>query len=94
LQRLARGPASVSELAEPFAMSRPAVSKHLAVLEDAALIARAIDGRVHRCSIEAAPLRDTAEWLDTYRAFWDETLVALADYVTADALPKSGKDVP
>ena len=81
LHRLARGPASVSELAEPFAMSRPAVSKHLQVLEDAALIARAIDGRVHRCSIEARPLRDSAQWLEAYRAFWDETLGALAAYV-------------
>ena len=88
LQRLARGPASVSELAEPFAMSRPAVSKHLAVLEEASLIARTIDGRVHRCSIDAAPLRDTADWLDGYRAFWDVTLGALAAYVAAGPPPK------
>jgi DNA-binding transcriptional ArsR family regulator len=88
LCRLARGPASVSELAEPFAMSRPAVSKHLQVLEEASLIARAIDGRVHRCSLEALPLRDTAQWLETYSAFWDETLRALADYVEADHPPK------
>lgn len=88
LQRLARGPASVSELAAPFAMSRPAVSKHLQVLEGASLIARAIDGRVHRCSIEALPLRGTVQWLETYRIFWDETLAALADYVEADGPPK------
>jgi DNA-binding transcriptional ArsR family regulator len=81
LQRLAHGPASVSELAKPFAMSRPAVSKHLQVLEGAALIARAIDGRVHRCSIAALPLRETAQWLEPYRVFWDETLLALAAYV-------------
>src|SRR4051794_12019619 len=80
LNRLAQGPASVSELSEPFEMTRPAVSKHLRVLEEAQLIARTVDGRIHRCSFRPEPLRDTAQWLDSYRGFWDETLTALADY--------------
>ncbi len=92
LQRLARGPASVSELAEPFAMSRPAVSKHLQVLEEACLIARTIDGRMHRCSIMAEPLRDPVQWLEPYHAFWDETLGALAAYVETDPPEKPDPD--
>ena len=73
--------ATVAGVAVAWQISLPAISRHLQVLEDAALIARAIDGRVHRCSIEARPLRDSAQWLEAYRAFWDETLGALAAYV-------------
>src|SRR5712692_1398710 len=71
LARLARGPAMVSELAEPFAMSLPAVSRHLKVLEHARLVQREVNGRVHRCTLEAAPLRDVQRWLDQYRNFWE-----------------------
>jgi DNA-binding transcriptional ArsR family regulator len=81
LDRLAHGPAKVTELAMPFAMSLPAVSKHLRVLEGAGLIHRAIDGRVHRCSFSAAPLQEIEEWLDHYRIFWTDTLDALARFV-------------
>ena len=87
LARLARGPAMVSELAEPFDMSLPAVSRHLKVLERARLVQRAVDGRVHRCSLAVAPLRDAQGWLDTYRVFWEGQLDALARYV-APAKPK------
>ena len=80
LARLARGPAMVTELAQPFAMSLPAASKHLRVLEQARLVRRAIDGRVHRCSLSALPLQDVERWLSYYRVFWHETLDALADY--------------
>jgi DNA-binding transcriptional ArsR family regulator len=81
LARLAEGPAPVGELAAPFDMSLPAVSKHLRVLEQAGLVSREIDGRVHRCSLEAAPLQEIEQWLAFYRTFWDETLEALARFV-------------
>jgi DNA-binding transcriptional ArsR family regulator len=81
LARLSRGPANVTELAAPFAMSLPAVSKHLKVLEGAGLLERDVNGRVHRCSLTAEPLEDVERWLLHYRAFWDETLDALATYV-------------
>ena len=84
LARLAQGPAGVTELAEPFAMSLPAVSKHLKVLERARLVARAVDGRVHRCSLAAEPLQEVERWLDHYRSFWEDTLHALARYVEQD----------
>jgi DNA-binding transcriptional ArsR family regulator len=86
LTRLARGPAMVTELAAPFAMSLPSVSKHLKVLESARLVARTIDGRVHRCSLAPAPLRAADRWLEHYRAFWTDKLEALADYA------ESGRD--
>jgi DNA-binding transcriptional ArsR family regulator len=81
LARLAAGPARIGDLAEPFAMSLPAVSKHLRVLEAARLIERAIDGRVHRCSIAPAPLHEIERWLAHYRGFWTERLEALARFV-------------
>src|ERR1017187_5738034 len=77
LARLARGPAMVTELAAPFAMSLPAVSKHLKVLERAHLVARAIDGRVHRCTLDLAAMRDARLWLERYREFWEDRLEAL-----------------
>ena len=80
MARLAEGPAKVTELAEPFAMSLPAVSKHLKKLERAGLIARAIDGRVHRCSLSAEPLRDVEAWLAHYRVYWQDALSLLAQY--------------
>jgi DNA-binding transcriptional ArsR family regulator len=84
LRRLEAGPAMVTELAEPFRMSLPAVSKHLRVLEAAALIERRIDGRVHRCSLNAAPLAEAERWLGHYRLFWQDRLAALARYVEDD----------
>jgi DNA-binding transcriptional ArsR family regulator len=85
LARLARGPAQVTELARPFALSLPTVSKHIRVLERARLVRRAVDGRVHRCSLGPAPLQDVERWLAHYRGFWRETLDALARYAEADA---------
>lgn len=84
LARLARGSAMVSELAAPFDMSLPAVSRHLKVLEQARLVDRAVDGRVHRCTLGAAPLHDVQRWLEHYRGFWEGTLDALANYVEKD----------
>ncbi len=84
LARLARGPAMVTQLAAPFPMSLPSVSKHLRVLESAGLIARSIDGRIHQCCLTTEPLREVEFWLAHYRAFWDQRLEALADYVESD----------
>ena len=81
LARLAQGPERVTELARPFDMSLPSVSKHLRVLERAGLVARAVDGRVHRCTLDPESLQEVSEWLDRYRAFWGGTLEALARFV-------------
>jgi DNA-binding transcriptional ArsR family regulator len=81
LARLAEKPAMVTELAEPFAMSLPAVSRHIRVLERARLVVRTVDGRVHRCSLDLAPLKTAEAWLAHYRQFWEGQLEALARYV-------------
>ena len=78
LARLSRGQASVGELAAPFAISLPAVSKHLGVLENAGLLVRIRDGRVRRCHLIGAPLREARDWISTYRRFWEDRLDALA----------------
>ena len=83
LSRLSRGESTVGELARPFPVSRPAISKHLQVLEDAGLVRRLRDGRVTRCSLRAAPLRDAAHWVERYRVFWEDRLGALSDYMAA-----------
>jgi DNA-binding transcriptional ArsR family regulator len=71
----------VTELAQPFALSLPAVSRHIKVLERARLIRRTVDGRVHHCALDAAVLRDVDAWLQHYRQFWDANLESLARYV-------------
>lgn len=81
LARLARGESSVTELAEPFDMSLPAISKHLRVLETAGLLARERDGRVHRCRLVAGPMNDAAEWIARCRRFWEEQFEALSEYL-------------
>lgn len=74
----------ITELAEPFAMSLPAVSRHIRVLEGAGLVRRAVDGRVHRCSLRAEPLKAVEEWLSHYRQSWEGKLEELARYVETD----------
>ena len=81
LARLATGEATVGELAEPFAMSLPAVSKHLKVLERAGLITRGRKAQWRPCRIRPAPLKDAAHWLDHYRSFWDDSFDRLDDYL-------------
>lgn len=83
LARLMAGEASVTELAKPFQMSLPAVSKHLKVLERAGLIARGRDAQWRPCRLEAGPLKDVAEWVETYRRFWEQSLDRLDDYLRA-----------
>src|SRR5271167_4344966 len=73
LARLALGETSVTELAEPFQMSMPAVSKHLKVLERAGLIARGREAQWRPCRLEAAPLKTIADWVEEYRRFWEES---------------------
>src|SRR6266852_5734156 len=70
LARLAQAPAMVTELAEPFDMSLPAVSRHIKVLERARLVRRTVDGRVHHCALDIEPLQDVEEWIGQYRRFW------------------------
>src|SRR5215475_3462834 len=79
--RLALGETSVTELAQPFAMSLPAVSKHLKVLENAGLIARGRDAQWRPCRLQAGPLKDVAQWLESYRTFWEQSLDRLDDYL-------------
>ena len=81
IARLATGEASVKELAEPFEMSLPAVSKHLKVLERAGLISRGKEAQWRPCRLEAEPLRDVAAWLENYRRFWDQRLDRLDAYL-------------
>ena len=81
LARLALGETSVTELAEPFQMSMPAVSKHLKVLEKAGLIARGREAQWRPCRLEAAPLKSVASWVDDYRKFWEESFDRLEAYL-------------
>jgi DNA-binding transcriptional ArsR family regulator len=83
LARLALGETSVTELAAPFDMSLPAVSKHLKVLEHAGLISRSKEAQWRPCKLEAGPLRDVASFLENYRQFWEESLDRLDDYLQA-----------
>jgi DNA-binding transcriptional ArsR family regulator len=81
LARLADGAASVKELSAPFAMSGPAVSKHLRVLERAGLITRGRDAQWRPCELEAEPLREVTEWADGFRRFWDASYERLDAYL-------------
>ena len=81
LARLASGEASVTELAEPFEMTLPAVSKHLKVLERAGLIARSREAQWRPCRIETLPLREVDEWLGRYRRLWEQRFDRLDDYL-------------
>jgi DNA-binding transcriptional ArsR family regulator len=92
LARLALGEASVSELVKPFAMSQPAISKHLKVLENAGLVSRGRSAQFRPRRLEAAPLRDVAGWVEEIRRHWDERLDRLDAYLkTMQPAPKKGK---
>jgi DNA-binding transcriptional ArsR family regulator len=90
LARLMSGKASVTELAEPFQMTMPAVSKHLKVLERAGLIARGREAQWRPCRLDGEPLRDVAEWMEPYRRFWDESFDRLDEYL--QEIKKEKKD--
>jgi DNA-binding transcriptional ArsR family regulator len=81
LAHLVSGEASVTELAEPFEMSMPAISKHLKVLERAGLIARGREAQWRPCRLEARPLKGVADWVEHYRGFWEQSFDRLEDYL-------------
>lgn len=88
LRRLAKGEHGVGELAEPFEMSLAAASKHIKVLENAGLVRRTVEGRAHRCRLEAETMQQAMEWLRYYEQFWSERLDALETLL--EAPPKKG----
>ncbi|HUB15859.1 MAG TPA: metalloregulator ArsR/SmtB family transcription factor [Acetobacteraceae bacterium] len=91
LARLATGEASVTALAEPFAISLPAISKHLKVLQRAGLVTRGKAAQWRPCRLEAGPLKDAAGWLEHYRAHWEQSLDRLEDYLkTLQAKEQTG----
>ncbi|ETR74853.1 ArsR family transcriptional regulator [Afipia sp. P52-10] len=95
IARLASGEASVSELAQPFAMSQPAISKHLKVLEHAGLISRSREAQKRPCKIEAARLQEANQWLERYSAFWNASLDRLELMLGEDAArPAAPKRAP
>jgi DNA-binding transcriptional ArsR family regulator len=81
LARLSRGDAGVQEIAKPFRMTLPAISKHLKVLEKARLIRRGKDKQWRPCQLEAAPLKDVSDWVGEYRQFWEESFDRLDEYL-------------
>lgn len=82
LAQLAReGEARISDLAQPFRMTFPAISKHVRVLESAGLLKRRVQGREHHCRLQPRPLKDAADWLAEYRVFWEQSLDALERYL-------------
>ena len=87
LARLARGEATVGDLARPFSISLPAVSRHLRVLERARLIERRVDAQRRVCKLRAQPLRAAAGWIERYRSFWEERLDQLAALLEAPPSP-------
>jgi DNA-binding transcriptional ArsR family regulator len=91
LAKLAERSAMVTELAAPFSMSLPAISRHIKVLERACLVKRAVDGRVHICSLQPEPLKAVETWLRHYRHFWTGTLDALALYVEDERRARHGR---
>jgi DNA-binding transcriptional ArsR family regulator len=94
LAHLARGDRRVTDLARPYPMSLPAVSKHLRVLEKAGLIRRRRYGRIHQVNLEAEPLKRAVEWVEKYRRFWEGSLDRLAEYLekTHKRTGKKGKN--
>ena len=81
LSRLASGEASVSDLARPFRMSLPAVSKHLKVLQRAGLVTQGREAQWRPCRLEAAPLKEVADWVERYRVYWEQSFDSLEDYL-------------
>lgn len=82
LARLALGEASVKELSQPFSIAAPSITKHLKVLERAGLIKRGREAQWRPCKLEAAPLKDIAEWVERYRSHWEQTLGRLDSYLS------------
>jgi DNA-binding transcriptional ArsR family regulator len=81
IQRLAQGERTISELAERFEMSLPAISKHVRILEKAGLLVRQKDGRIHRCRLQPQPLEEATQWIEQHRVFWEKNLDSLANFL-------------
>jgi DNA-binding transcriptional ArsR family regulator len=81
VERLAAGPATVGEVTHDFGVSKPAISKHLKVLEESGVVSRVIDGRTHRLSLETGGLDEAAEWMDRQRALWERLFDVVDDYL-------------
>jgi DNA-binding transcriptional ArsR family regulator len=94
LADLATGDQCVTRLARPYAMSLPAISKHLRVLEKAGLLRRRRYGRVHEMQLDAKPLKEAAKWVEEYRKFWEGTLDRLAAYLESQNKPETRKKKP
>lgn len=92
LARLSRGEATVTELAEPFSLSLPAISKHLKVLERAGLIERGREAQWRPCRLRAAPLREASDWVEQYRRFWEESFDRLDEYLRHLQSEEQGDD--
>ncbi len=84
VERLAAGPATVGDATAGFGVSKPAISKHLKVLEETGVVTRVIDGRTHRLSLEADALGEAAEWMDRQRALWERLFDVIDDYLKED----------
>ncbi len=84
IEQLSTGEATIGELASPFNISLPAVSRHIRILENAGLLIRRKVGRVHYCQLGSDPLQDAADWLENYRQFWEGQLDALADFLESE----------
>ena len=91
LARLAKGNRSVGELAQPFKLSGPAITKHLHVLEEAGLVSRSVGGRVHIVRLEAQPLKNAAAWIQAYSSFWQGQFDALEEFLRKTNQPDSGR---
>ena len=92
LSRLASGEATVSDLAKPFAITLPAISKHLRVLERAGLISQGREAQWRPCRLEAKPLKDAANWIDHYRQYWEHSFDRLGDYLNEVQLKEKKRD--
>ena len=92
LSRLASGEATVSDLAKPFAITLPAISKHLRVLERAGLISQGREAQWRPCRLEAKPLKDAANWIDHYRQYWEHSFDRLGDYMNEVQLKEKKRD--
>ena len=92
IERLSFGDSTVTDLAQPFDVSLPAISKQLRVLERAGLLTQEKDGRVRRCRLEALPMKEAVEWIAQYRRFWEDQLESLADYLEATSSSKDPQE--
>lgn len=91
MRTLSQNPSLVTEIAAPFDMALPTVSKHIRVLEEAGLVVRSVDGRIHRCSFGPEPLHFLETWLTQYRPFWEGNLDSFAAYAESDSTVGQGE---